>query len=249
MRSILILTLALAACGSETGITNTRTITETVPVPHTIIETNTITNTVFVEDTGGVTDPDPCDLEFRAYAEDGHYVDVTVGAMPMVEAVGGGVILDVGAEMPTGVFEITSKQGCGTVEILGVQVLIVRADGAQMTKVDTEENELIEFDITGQLGSSFTATGWYGASVSSPTAPIIGMDWNSEWVGPEIGSFAAYDLGPNDSRQYVVRANALEQVPAGEYIMTLALSWRDPETGTEVWAADIDHADWHITFR
>ena len=72
--------------------------------------------------------------------------------------------------------------------------------------------------------------------------------WSGVWVGPEVGEFTSYTLGPNDSREYLVRANVLGHVPAGEYILTYSLSWRDPETGTEVWGANLDDAEWRITF-
>jgi hypothetical protein len=210
------------------------------------------TDTAETVDTGNEIDTadtaseeeDPCDLTFRAYAEDDHYVDVTVGAMPLVTATGGSTTINSATSVFSTTFSVTSKMGCGSVEVTGVQILIERADGEEIPKTETDENELV--DVTTDV-TEFAPSGWYGAVSTSDTAPTIGMDWNSVWTGDDIGSFESYVLGPNDTREYVVYPHVLDFVPAGEYVMTYALTWRDIETGTEVWAADLDHADWHIT--
>ena len=204
---------------------------------------DTATQADSTADTGA---EDPCDLSFRAYAEDGHYVDVGVGAMPLVTATGGTTTIESGTAIIGTSFVVTSKMGCGSVKITGVQILIERADGAEIPKSDAYLNELI--DVTRDVTES-APSGWYGATYDSLTAPTIGMDWNSVWTGDEIGKFEAYTLGPNDVHEYLVRPNALLSVPAGEYIITYALAWEDLETGTEVWGADLDHATWRVIVK
>ncbi len=196
-------------------------------------------------DTAELAEEDPCDLTFRAYAEDGHYVDVTVGAMPLVRfsATHSNVVYQ-GSDYNGVGFDVTSKQGCGEVDILGVQMNAVRVDGAQMPKTETAPNLLIAHDPREEWNAP---SGWYNNTYESAVAPEVGATWDGTYSSAELGEFTSFTLGLNDSRSFFLRPEALRSVPLGDYLVTISVAWQDPKTGTTVSYANLDSAIWHVT--
>lgn len=192
-------------------------------------------------------DADPCDLALRTYSESGNFVDVPVGAAPALRILYKMERLWSGtSSRPTSVVEVTSRQGCGAVNILGVGVLVRRKDGASIPKhVSGRINEL---NVPSTNAVYRTGTGWYETTESDTTAPTMGVTWDTSGWAKGVGTteFAETKLEANDTLSLGVNVADLQDVPIGVYEVSVSLRWRDVETGVEVFYADLDHTTFDI---
>jgi hypothetical protein len=136
---------------------------------------------------------------------------------------------------------VSSLDGCGSVELLGVDVVIRRTDGAHFPFVSGAgpSNRL---QLTGMPDTWDSATFWSGNSQDLTTAYLLWVAWDK--TGPSIksGPFDRMMVGADDTVRFDLELPVIAVLPVGEYRLIHAVHWKDPETGTEVWYADFDGA-------
>lgn len=173
------------------------------------------------------TDPqDPCDVEFRAYTEDGSYVDLTLGGMPELRVVSHTASMTEG-RFPQVHFELSSYRHCGEVEILGVQAVIHSLHGL-VHETDSAFSALINLDTVTTHNTEF---GWTG-NAASPWKTGAYATWDSVWTH----NFTAFTLGADDTNRFWIDLDGMADFPPGEYDIEYMVRWRDIETGTVSYA-------------
>lgn len=245
--AILVLATLTSACGPEI-VTIEKSVETIVLVcldeAHTKVEPGQACPT---EKVPAVEEADPCDLELRTYSESGNFVNVPVGAAPAIRfAYAVGRLWSGTSSRPTSVVEITSRQGCGAVDILGIGALVRRKDGASIPK--HASGRLSELNMSSANATYRTGTGWYETVESDATAPILGVTWDSSgWAkGVETTEFAETELKANDVLSFGLNVADLQDAPVGTYEVSVSLRWRDVKTGVEVFYADLDHAVFEV---
>ncbi len=166
---------------------------------------------------------DPCDVEFRAYAEDGSYVDLTLGGMPEIRVLTQADEIAEGS-FPQAILEVTSHRGCGEVEILGVQAL-VRSQNGPIRETHWGFNALEHLDT---LSTSHAIFEWFGGASTSVYKMGAAATWDSEW----FDNFEPFVLEMNGMHRLQVELDAMVKFPPSQYEIEYKLRWRDLETGT-----------------
>ena len=227
MRPLPFMLILAAACteyGVRTDPTNTVTVTEVVT------ETVTNTNTITVTEPGTEPETDPCDVTFRAYGENNAWIDVTVGAMPIITMTSDPVMNTLDGPVTTS-FTITSHDNCGEADVNGVQVAIELVNGAHFP-YDRYTGPTNEVDTMSGVWEA--PTGWSGATNDPAMAYSLFVAWWDLGPSTELGDFAVERLAADGELTYTLDLDVMSTLPEGEYLVTHYVVWTDVETGTWV---------------
>lgn len=238
------LILLLAACTQEPTIVefNPTIVVPEQDAPTIVVEVPENENDTDTETPNTDTEiEDLCDVKFRVYTEDGHYMDVNVGARPAISMTTALSSWTVDADNGFFTsFEVSSIRDCGSFEIVGVQTIIERADGQPFSYHREFEASASLRDL--ETNDQYTApVSWSGSTRDYSVAHSVSFTFDAEY-GPssELGDFNSKIVRPNDSVEYWLDFPVGVSLPPGEYMVSHAVAWVDQETSTKVWYYNFD---------